>query len=91
MAAVANRDVDEGPRHSSAEIVQVGPPKIAIRQAQIVPVSDLGGQIDYPSDNRLYFSDTRLISAWAIYSNGEFLGRSERRCYQLRRRAHLPR
>lgn len=51
--------------------VQVGPPQIAIRQAQIVLVSDLGGQIDYPSDNGLYFSDTRLISAWAIYSNGE--------------------
>ncbi len=48
--------------------VQVGPPQIAIRQGQTVLVSDLSGQIDYPSDKGLYFSDTRLISAWAIYA-----------------------
>lgn len=51
--------------------VQVGPPQITIRQGQAVMVTDLNGQIDYPSEKGLYFSDTRLISAWAIYANGQ--------------------
>jgi glycogen debranching enzyme len=51
--------------------VQVGPPQIAIHQAQTVLVTDLDGQIAWPSEKGLYFLDTRLISAWAIYANGE--------------------
>jgi glycogen debranching enzyme len=51
--------------------VQVGPPQIAIHQAQTVLVSDPDGQVSWPSDKGLYFFDTRLISAWAIYANGE--------------------
>ncbi len=51
--------------------VQVGPPQIAIHQAQTVLVSDPDGQVHWPSDKGLYFFDTRLISAWAIYANGE--------------------
>ena len=51
--------------------VQVGPPQIAIHQAQTVLVTDPDGQIEWPSDKGLYFFDTRLISAWAIYANGE--------------------
>ena len=50
--------------------VQVGPPQIAIHEGQTVLVSDPSGQIDHPSDKGLYFLDTRLISAWAIYANG---------------------
>lgn len=50
--------------------VQVGPPQIVICEGQTVLVSDLSGQIDYPSDKGLYFLDTRLISAWAISANG---------------------
>ena len=51
--------------------VQVGPPQIAIHQAQTVLVTNPDGQVDWPSDKGLYFFDTRLISAWAIYANGE--------------------
>ena len=51
--------------------VQVGPPQIAIHQAQTVLITDPDGQVTWPSDKGLYFRDTRLISAWAIYANGE--------------------
>ena len=51
--------------------VEVGPPQIAIHQAQTVLVTDPDGQVTWPSDKGLYFFDTRLISAWAIYANGE--------------------
>ena len=51
--------------------VEVGPPQIAIHQAQTVLVTDPDGQVNWPSDKGLYFLDTRLISAWAIYANGE--------------------
>jgi glycogen debranching enzyme len=50
--------------------VQVGPPQIAIHQAMTVLVTETDGQISSPSDKGLYFFDTRLISAWSIYSNG---------------------
>ena len=50
--------------------VQVGPPQIAIHQGQTVLVTEPNGWIDYPSDKGLYFLDTRLISAWAVYANG---------------------
>ena len=51
--------------------VQVGPPQIAIHQGQTVLVCAPDGQINWPSDRGLYFLDTRLISAWAVYANGE--------------------
>ena len=51
--------------------VQVGPPQIAIHQGQTVLVTDSDGQIAWPSDKGLYFFDTRVISAWAIYANGQ--------------------
>ena len=50
--------------------VQVGPPQIAIHQAMTVLVTESDGQIKWPSDKGLYFFDTRLISAWAVYANG---------------------
>src|SRR6185503_8152549 len=50
--------------------VQVGPPQIAIHQAQTVLVTDPDGQVKWPSEKGLYFFDTRLVSAWAIYANG---------------------
>jgi glycogen debranching enzyme len=50
--------------------VQVGPPHIAIHQAQTVLVTRPDGQIRWPSEHGLYFRDTRVISAWAIYANG---------------------
>jgi hypothetical protein len=51
--------------------VQVGPDQIAIHQAQTVLVTEPDGQINWPSKHGLYFRDTRVISAWAIYANGE--------------------
>ncbi len=50
--------------------VQVGPPQVAIHQAMTVLVTETDGRIDWPSDKGLYFFDTRLISAWAVYANG---------------------
>jgi glycogen debranching enzyme len=50
--------------------VEVGPPQIAIHQAQTVLVTNPDGQVDWPSDKGLYFFDTRVISAWAVYANG---------------------
>ena len=50
--------------------VQVGTPHIAIHQGQTVLVTDPDGQINWPSDRGLYFLDTRVVSAWAIYANG---------------------
>jgi glycogen debranching enzyme len=51
--------------------VQVGPHQISIHQGQTVLVSEPDGQIKWPSDKGLYFLDTRIISAWAVYANGE--------------------
>jgi glycogen debranching enzyme len=51
--------------------VQVGPPQISIHQAQTVLISELDGQIQSPSEKGLYFLDTRVISSWSIYANGE--------------------
>jgi len=51
--------------------VQVGPPQIAIHQGMTVLVTEADGQINARTDKGLYFLDTRVISAWAIYANGE--------------------
>src|SRR5260370_11538159 len=51
--------------------VQVGPPQIAIHQGQTVLISEEDGQINWPSDKGLYFLDTRVVSSWRIYANGE--------------------
>jgi glycogen debranching enzyme len=51
--------------------VHVGPPQIAIHQGQTVLVSEPDGRIDWPSEKGLYFRDTRVISNWTIYANGE--------------------
>src|SRR5215471_14280925 len=51
--------------------VQVGPPQIATHQGQTVLVTDPDGSITWPSEKGLYFLDTRIISHWAIYANGE--------------------
>src|SRR6202166_3859687 len=54
-----------------AFMVQVGPAQIAIHQGQSVLVTEPDGQVSWPSERGLYFRDTRVISAWAIYANGE--------------------
>jgi glycogen debranching enzyme len=51
--------------------VQVGPAHIAIHQGQTVLLTETDGRISWPSKGGLYFRDTRVVSAWAIYANGE--------------------
>jgi glycogen debranching enzyme len=51
--------------------VQVGPPQITIHQGRTVLVTEPNGQLNWPSICGLYFRDTRVISAWAIYADGE--------------------
>src|SRR5271157_55922 len=51
--------------------VEVGPPQIAIHYGQTVLITGLDGQIRWPSERGLYFFDTRVLSSWMIYANGE--------------------
>ena len=51
--------------------VQVGPHQVSIHHGQTVLLSEPDGQINPPSEKGLYFFDTRVISSWRIYANGE--------------------
>ena len=51
--------------------VEVGPPQISIHQGQTVLITEESGQINWPSEKGLYFFDTRVVSSWTIYANGE--------------------
>ena len=51
--------------------VQVGPPQISIHHGQTVLITEPDGQIKWPSRQRPVFPRHRLISAWAVYANGE--------------------
>ncbi len=51
--------------------VSVGPPHLAICWGEIMLVTEPNGQISWPTQKGLYFFDTRLISSWRIYANGE--------------------
>ncbi len=51
--------------------VQIGPPQISIHQGQTVLISDPDGEINWPSEKGLYFLDTRVVSSWTVYANGE--------------------
>src|ERR1700730_8432029 len=51
--------------------VQVGPHQVSIQQALTVLVSEPDARINWPSEKGLYFFDTRVISSWVIYANGE--------------------
>jgi glycogen debranching enzyme len=51
--------------------VAVGPPQLVIHHGQTVWASEPDGQVSDPSDKGLLFRDTRLISNWHLYANGE--------------------
>ena len=51
--------------------VQVGPPQISIHHGQAVLITEESGQINWPSEKGFYFFDTRIVSSWTIYANGE--------------------
>jgi glycogen debranching enzyme len=51
--------------------IAVGPPRLAINQGHAVLITEQDGQVAWPTDKGLYSSDTRLISSWRLYANGE--------------------
>ncbi len=51
--------------------VKVGPPQLAIHQGHAVLLTVPDGQINGHSQKGLYFYDTRVISNWTVYANGE--------------------
>ncbi len=51
--------------------VEVGPPQITIHHGHTVLVTNSDAQIRWPSECGLFFFDTRVLSSWRIYANGE--------------------
>ncbi|MBS0412057.1 MAG: amylo-alpha-1,6-glucosidase, partial [Proteobacteria bacterium] len=51
--------------------LSVGPPRLALNQGHCFLVTDEDGQVRWPSEKGLYNADTRLVSSWRIYANGE--------------------
>jgi N-terminal domain of (some) glycogen debranching enzymes len=51
--------------------LSVGPPHITIASGETILVTGPDGQIPSGSQKGLFFRDTRLISRWNIYANGE--------------------
>ena len=50
--------------------IKVGPPQLSVHHGYCFMVSRPDGQIIGQGDKGLYFLDTRLISAWALYADG---------------------
>ncbi|HEY1299814.1 MAG TPA: glycogen debranching N-terminal domain-containing protein [Stellaceae bacterium] len=51
--------------------IKVGPPLLTINQGGSLLVTDLDGQIQWPSKGGFFVGDTRMISAWSLWANGE--------------------
>jgi len=51
--------------------ITVGPSRLAISQGYGILITDQDGQISWPTDKGFYHSDTRVISSWQIFANGE--------------------
>ncbi len=51
--------------------ITVGPPQLAVHQGFTVLITEPDGSMAWPSDRGLYFRDTRLVSAYAVYANGQ--------------------
>ena len=51
--------------------IAVGPQKLVINQGVGFLVTEQDGQVDWPTDKGLYYSDTRLVSSWRLYADGE--------------------
>ncbi len=51
--------------------IKIGPPQLSVHQDYVFMVSDPDGQILTPCDKGLYYLDTRLINAWAMFADGE--------------------
>jgi len=51
--------------------IAVGPQKLVINQGAGFLVTDQDGQIQWPSDKGFYHADTRLMSSWLIFADGQ--------------------
>ncbi|MGH7088506.1 MAG: amylo-alpha-1,6-glucosidase, partial [Stellaceae bacterium] len=51
--------------------VAVGPPELTISQGHSVLVTEPDGHIQWPTAGGFFVWDTRVLSAWEIYANGE--------------------
>ncbi len=51
--------------------ITVGPPRLAINQGYGVLLTDQDGQIPWPTDKGFYHSDTRVLSSWLIFADGQ--------------------
>ena len=51
--------------------ISVGPPRLAINQGHGILITEQDGQIAWPTDKGLYYADTRMVSSWQIYADGE--------------------
>jgi glycogen debranching enzyme len=49
----------------------VGPPRLSINQGYGILVTETDGSVGWPTDKGFYHSDTRMISAWMIFADGE--------------------
>jgi hypothetical protein len=64
--------------------IKVGPPQLAIHQGHAVLLSEPDGQVNWPSEKGLYFYDTRVVSSWTVYANGEPWDSSPKRPHSSR-------
>ncbi|MGH7046984.1 MAG: amylo-alpha-1,6-glucosidase [Stellaceae bacterium] len=51
--------------------IKVGPPLLSINQGYSLLVTALDGQITWPGNCGFYVRDTRMLSAWSIYADGQ--------------------
>jgi glycogen debranching enzyme len=51
--------------------IKIGPPHLIIHQGRAMLLTEPDGQIRSPSSKGLFFRDTRVMSHWTIYSDGE--------------------
>ncbi len=51
--------------------ISVGPPRLAINQGHCVLITEQDGRIDWPTDKGLYVCDTRILSSWALFADGQ--------------------
>jgi len=51
--------------------ISVGPPALTINQGRTFLVTDLGGEIAADTEHGVYADDTRFVSSYAIFANGQ--------------------
>ena len=51
--------------------ITVGPEQLVVHQGHSILLTDRDGQVPWPTNRGLYFLDTRMVSSWQIFANGE--------------------